>query len=268
MKSIGEGDRPERFPSRSYDPEATALFPGISVSDQGLRWGFIRKASTTRLGTLSLLLVPHSSPQVYGILACQVVLTTAVCSAVMFDRSITLYVFAHPYVQILSFILPLVGLIPLWCYRTHHPLNLALLGLWTATLATGIGIFCAMFPSIVVLEALTLTTGVTTALTAYTFWASSAGRDFDFLGPWLFSSLIALLLVSCLALFFPGGAFWQLGLAFVGAVLFSAYIVYDTSQLIKNYSVDEYVWASVNLYLDIVNLFVRLLEIIGFARAS
>lgn len=206
--------------------------------------------------------------QVYGILAFQMLLTAAVCSTVMFDKTVTLYVYAHPFVQVLCFVLPLVGLLPLYCYRTHHPLNLALLGIWTATLATGIGIFCAMFPSIVVLQALTLTAGITVSLTAYTFWATSSGRDFDFLGPWLFSSLVALLLVSCLALFFPMGAGWQLGLAFVGAVLFSAYVVYDTHELIKNYSVDEYVWASVNLYLDIINLFVRLLEIIGFARAS
>jgi FtsH-binding integral membrane protein len=34
------------------------------------------------------------------------------------------------------------------------------------------------------------------------------------------------------------------------------------------YSVDEYVWASVGLYLDILNLFLRLLEILGMARSS
>ena len=54
--------------------------------------------------------------------------------------------------------------------------------------------------------------------------------------------------------------------AFLGAILFSAYIVYDTFELIKRYSVDEYVWASVGLYLDILNLFLRILEILGLAR--
>ena len=43
-------------------------------------------------------------------------------------------------------------------------------------------------------------------------------------------------------------------------------IVYDTFEIIKRYSVDEYVWASVGLYLDILNLFLRLLEILGMAR--
>ena len=42
------------------------------------------------------------------------------------------------------------------------------------------------------------------------------------MGPWLFSSLVALVCVSLLALFFPMGSGMQLLLAFFGAVLFSA----------------------------------------------
>jgi len=54
-----------------------------------------------------------------------------------------------------------------------------------------------------------------------------------------------------------------------GATLFSFYIIYDT-QLISGgsnrkivYSIDDYVIASVNLYLDIINLFLFMLDIIG-----
>ena len=54
--------------------------------------------------------------------------------------------------------------------------------------------------------------------------------------------------------------------ALLGAVLFSAYVVFDTFELIKRHSVDEYVWASVGLYLDILNLFLRLLDILGGGR--
>ncbi len=48
----------------------------------------------------------------------------------------------------------------------------------------------------------------------------------------------------------------------------NADIVYDTFEIIKRYSVDDYVWASIGLYLDIINLFLRLLEILGMARGS
>jgi len=44
--------------------------------------------------------------------------------------------------------------------------------------------------------------------------------------------------------------------------VFSGYIIYDTNEMIRRYDVDEWVWAVVNLYLDIINLFLRLLEIL------
>jgi hypothetical protein len=114
------------------------------------------------------------------------------------------------------------GLIPLYIYRQSHPLNLALLAVWTATLSVGIGLVCATYPSVVVLQALLLTAAITLALTGYTFWATHNGKEFDFLGPWLFSTLVALVVVSLLAMFFPLGSGAQLAMAFIGAVLFSA----------------------------------------------
>ena len=45
----------------------------------------------------------------------------------------------------------------------------------------------------VILEAAILTTVVVFSLTAYTFWAVKRGKDFSFLGPFLFASLIMLL---------------------------------------------------------------------------
>lgn len=185
----------------------------------------------------------------------------------MFDTQVAEYLFAHPAIQILSLITPLIMLCPLYIYRHSHPLNLVLLGVWTATLSVGVGIMCASFPSVVVLQALILTAALTIGLTAYTFYAVANGKDFDFMGPWLFSMLFGLVAFSILALFIPLGNGAQLVLSGFGAALFCAYLVYDTSLLIKRYSVDDYVWASVGLYLDILNIFLRLLEIFGLARA-
>ena len=58
----------------------------------------------------------------------------------------------------------------------------------------------------------------------------------------------------------------QLGIASVGAVLFSAYILYDTQNIIRgNYETP--IEGAVALYLDFVNLFVSLLQILGiFSR--
>jgi len=48
-----------------------------------------------------------------------------------------------------------------------------------------------------------------------------------------------------------------------GAIVFSLYIIYDVSTIMKKVSPEEYVLAAATLYLDIINLFVKLLEIFG-----
>lgn len=54
----------------------------------------------------------------------------------------------------------------------------------------------------------------------------------------------------------------------LSSILFCGYIVYDTDNLIKRYSNDEYIWAAVALYLDIINLFLSLLTLCSSAQES
>ena len=48
----------------------------------------------------------------------------------------------------------------------------------------------------------------------------------------------------------------------ISAIIFSGYIVYDTDNLIKRFTYDEYIWASVTLYLDVLNLFLTILRML------
>jgi len=51
-----------------------------------------------------------------------------------------------------------------------------------------------------------------------------------------------------------------------GAVLFSLYIIYDVSMIMKKVSPEEYILAAATLYLDVINLFIKLLELFGERR--
>jgi len=55
----------------------------------------------------------------------------------------------------------------------------------------------------------------------------------------------------------------DLGIAIAGAVLFSLFIIYDTHMVMHKVSAEEYIHASINLYLDIINLFLHILRILG-----
>lgn len=59
----------------------------------------------------------------------------------------------------------------------------------------------------------------------------------------------------------------------IGALIFSLYIVYDTQLMMggkHKYALDpeEYIFASLNLYLDIINLFMYILMIVGASSSD
>lgn len=55
----------------------------------------------------------------------------------------------------------------------------------------------------------------------------------------------------------------ELPLAFAGVVIFSGYIIFDTYLIFNRYSPEDYIMASTSLYLDMINLFLRILQILN-----
>lgn len=61
------------------------------------------------------------------------------------------------------------------------------------------------------------------------------------MGPWLFGGLIALVMTGFVGVFVPFGRTMDLIYSLFGTLLFSGYIVYDTYQINKRLSPDEYI---------------------------
>lgn len=85
-------------------------------------------------------------------------------------------------------------------------------------------------------------------------------RDLSGMSSFLFTGLILLIVGQIVNFFFQSGLF-VLVLSSAGALLFSLYIMYDVNQIVKNKTTNV-IWATVSLYLDIVALFVNLLNIL------
>ncbi|KAJ3676322.1 hypothetical protein LUZ60_003734 [Juncus effusus] len=226
---------------------AALLYPGIARGENEFRWGFVRK--------------------VYGILCAQLLLTTLVAAAVVYYPRFHGFLTETPAVIPVVF-LPFILMCPMYIYQQRHPLNFILLGLFTVCMSLSMGIVCANTEGKIVLEALVLTSVVVSSLTGYSFYAARKGKEFSYLGPILFSSLNVLLVTSFVQLFFPLGSTMLALSGAGGAVLFSLFLVYDTETLIKRYSYDEYIWASVVLYLDILNLFLEILKILRSVQSD
>lgn len=58
----------------------------------------------------------------------------------------------------------------------------------------------------------------------------------------------------------------ELLMAAGGSILFSLFIIFDTHMIMHKVSPEDYIHASVNLYLDIINLFLHILRLIGDRR--
>ncbi|NTV70133.1 MAG: BAX inhibitor (BI)-1/YccA family protein [Azonexaceae bacterium] len=111
----------------------------------------------------------------------------------------------------------------------------------------------------IVTESIGMTAVIAFALSAY---AIKSGRDFSRWGGFLFAGLITVLIASIASIFFPA---MQVAVAGVSALLFSAFILYDTSRLV-NGEEDNYIMAAVGMYLNILNLFLDLLRLIAAFR--
>jgi FtsH-binding integral membrane protein len=55
----------------------------------------------------------------------------------------------------------------------------------------------------------------------------------------------------------------ELPLAIGGVIIFSGYIIFDTYLIFNRYSPEDYIMASTSLYLDMINLFLRVLSILN-----
>ena len=79
----------------------------------------------------------------------------------------------------------------------------------------------------------------------------------------LMTGLIVVIVVGLLNMFFIQSGEMRFMMSGASVLLFSGFILYDTSNILRYYGTDEYVSATLALYLDILNLFIALLSILG-----
>lgn len=104
------------------------------------------------------------------------------------------------------------------------------------------------------------TAGIFSALA---FYAYRSEKDFSFLVGFLFAGTIGLIIMGIISFFVDFGGTINLIWALAGILIFSGWILYDVSQY--KYGVDprEVPYVVLNLYLDIVNLFLYILRFIA-----
>jgi modulator of FtsH protease len=171
-------------------------------------------------------------------------------------------VIAH---QLLAMIVMFAPLLAARRYARTFPANIGFVYLFTFMM----GIYLApilLYDARVqpgVLQEAGLLTG--TAFGSLTLYAFVSRRDFSAWGSFFFTGLIVLIVASLINLFVHSAGV-QLWLAGATVLVFSGLLVFDTWRIRNFYGPDDYVPAAVNIYLDLLNLFMAILTLLGGSR--
>ena len=168
--------------------------------------------------------------------------------------------------RLLMFFLMLAPLFLALRTRTAFPANIGFVllftfleGIWISPI---LWVYNQTAPGVVGQAGL-LTASAFAVLTGYAFISR---RDFSAWGGFLTVGLWVLIGTALLNFFFQNETA-SLWIASVGVLLFSGLLIFDTWRLRNQYGPDDYVQAAVAIYLDLLNMFLFLLRLLGGRRS-
>ena len=162
--------------------------------------------------------------------------------------------------MMLFFILQ-IGLIFFASFAARKP-GLNMIALFSFTTVSGLTLGPLLYqvgPSIAA-EAFGLTAVTFAGLSMYVVYSK---KDFSFMSGFLMTGLIVLVVGGLLNMFFIQSGMMHFVMSGASVLLFSGFILYDTSNILRYYGTDEHVSATLALYLDVLNLFIALLSILN-----
>ena len=204
--------------------------------------------------------------KVFGILAYQMVLLFLVVLLAFKIETFRKLLLTSTLLYILTLIISISCLvIPIiypYLFR-QVPTNYIILTIFTLSYSWWIALYTIGFTPSSVLLALFLTVIMVLCITLYALYTKS---DFTVMGGFLFTSLTLLIICGVFLLFFPIKFLYMVYL-YVGLIIFCAYLLYDVQLLVgkgyRKFGEDEYILAAINIYLDIIGIFIRILAIVG-----
>ncbi|XP_064183670.1 transmembrane BAX inhibitor motif containing 1a isoform X2 [Anguilla rostrata] len=208
--------------------------------------------------------------KVYLILAAQLLVTVSIVAVFTFVDKVRSFVRDYPAVYWASYAIYFITHMVLVCCkgpRRRHPWNLILLAIFTLAMSYMTGTISSYYDTKAVFLALGITMIVCVIVTVFCFQTkvdfTSCGGLFSVLGIVVFVTGI----ITAIVLSFKYIFWLHMLYAAIGAIVFTLFLAYHTQLLIGNrknsISPEEYVFGALSIYVDIVQIFMFLLQIIG-----
>jgi FtsH-binding integral membrane protein len=200
----------------------------------------------------------------YGLVFLSIIVTILGTAFAMTQEPLKAAVIQHPFITFFCMFIPLI-----MAQRAARdfPKNLIFTFLFTFVE----GIFLAPFLELaelrtpgVVGQAALLTLGAFGVLSLYAVYSK---RDFSAWGSFFVVGVVVLFIAMLINMFVASaaGALW---IAAVGVLIFAGLLVFDTWRIVRSgqYGQDDYVLAAVSIYLDLLNMFMFILSLLGGSR--
>ena len=204
--------------------------------------------------------------KVYGILSAQLLLTSILSFIAMVSKSYQNFLLNHlGLIYFFLFLIIVISFIIQCCSNLMQsvPQNYIILFLFTFAESYVISFICAFSNHKLVFMAAFMTFVMCLSLTLY---AINTKSDFTTKGGLLFILCAGLILFSIFGLF-TNNKFFHILISTMGVILFGFYLIYDTQLIIGNKSelieMDDYILGAFQLYLDIINIFLYLLDLLN-----
>lgn len=241
------------YPGRAIDAAETNAFAGdLAVASARVRGRFVSK--------------------VFGLLLAQLLVVALIAALVTSAAPYSLA--ASPALLGASAAASLSVMLVLSCSeraRRAHPLNLALLCVFSAAQGLLVAAATAGLGSRVVADAVLVTALAVAAMAAYAFCTASEERDFAATDGMLLTALVCFSFVLVARTLLPRSWFPRpvdLLISACGALIFCAYVAFDLQLLVRGdhpcalSSADDYVLAVLTIEVDVINLFLYVLDMV------
>ena len=204
--------------------------------------------------------------KVLGIVSCQLLFSLSLVLYAAFSPSFEVFI-KNPFIAIMAFFLCIVPLMSLLCCNLTRivPINYMLLFLFTL----GESILVSYVSSLYTLESVLLAI-VLFALTTVCLWtASLCMTSIDQYVPTMIGSLCFALLLQLVAVpiyLMSAGANYDAYLVMEGiggSIIYGIYVIIDLKMIQEKISVDDYILGAITLYVDLITLFVKILQVVG-----
>uniref|UniRef100_I3J4H7 Glutamate receptor, ionotropic, N-methyl D-aspartate-associated protein 1b (glutamate binding) n=1 Tax=Oreochromis niloticus TaxID=8128 RepID=I3J4H7_ORENI len=197
---------------------------------------------------------------VFLVLTAQLTVTFAFVAVFTFVEQVKVFVVANMWTYLVSYIVFFVSVCVISCcgnVRRRHPWNLSVL---TLSMSYMVGMIASFHKT----DSVIMAVGIT-AIVCFTVVIFSLQTKYDFTSCYgvLFVCLIVLIIFGLLCIFIRDKIL-HIVYAGLGALLFTCFLAVDTQMLLGNkelaLSPEEYVFAALNLYTDIINIFLYILQ--------